>query len=144
MSYTLFSAARGLNRRAPLPTSHGGVMGCLCEIYRDAPAPSTDLGVGRDIWWAIFSGEKSARLNDTALVKYHTVGRLNFLQNSLCGGTLIPSRCVGGHLCCLINCCSSPPRCGASSKAAVVKVNFNVARLSWQGSTASPSTSPSF
>lgn len=53
---TLHSALlRGPNHRAPLPRSCGGVMGCLYEIYRDVPAPSTDHGVGRDIWRAIFS-----------------------------------------------------------------------------------------
>lgn len=133
---TLYSPLlRGRNRRALLPTSCGGVMGCLYEIYRDVPAPSTDHGVGWDIWRAIFSagqGEaivgavKGCRAGE---ISRSTRQRLNFQQNSLNGGTLISSRCVVGHLCCLINCCSFPPRCGASSKAAVVKGLFSAATL---------------
>lgn len=134
---TLYSPLlRGRNRRALLPMSCGGVMGCLYEIYRDVPAPSTEHGVGWDIWRAIFSaGQEEAIVG--AVKRYHaaeishsTRQQLNFQQNSLNGGTLISSRCVVGHLCCLINGCNFPPRCGASSKAAVVKVIFSTARLS--------------
>lgn len=73
-------------------------MGCLYEIYRDVPAPSTDHGVGRDIWRAIFSAGaggggivgavKGCRVGEISPTRRQ---RLNFQQNSLSLSTV-------GHL----------------------------------------------